>query len=131
MTTLPDGTTVNQQFSEPWDVSPISGVSSIYTEAWESRLLQMGTFDLSVDKTSLEVGDTVTFTGTAKRSDGLAAQADVAVSRPDGTTDRFAADVATDGSYEATYTAEVGGKHSAQGVNSVAGLVTTETWEES
>ena len=127
MASLPDGATVTQQVAEGWNVS-LPAFSGIYAEGWNAELLVMGAFDLDADPVDLKVDEAVTFTGTSLRRDGLPAPVDISIDRPDGTTESVPADVASDGSFTASYTAEVGGEHVAQGTNGIAGIRQTEPW---
>jgi len=129
MATLPDGASISSQLVEPWDAEAFPELGSRIAEGWESNLLIMGTFTLSISATEIPVGETVTFTGTSVRDDGLPAAADVEITRPDGTTETITANVDSSGNFSAEYTASVSGEHEARGVNKVAGLRQTEPWD--
>jgi len=129
MATLPDRSVINRQIAEGWNAEAPPALTSIYTEGWESNLLTMGTFTISTSAVEITVGETVTFTGTSLRGDGLPAETDVEVDRPDGVIETISATVNSDGSFIAEYTAEVPGEHSARGLNRVAGSRGVEPWD--
>jgi hypothetical protein len=113
MPNLPDGDTVTE----------------IQSEGWESTLLTAGTFSLSRSTATLNVGESVTLSGTSTRSDGSAAPAEIAIERPDDVSESVSAGVSSDGSYSVAYTAPVGGTYTATGLNATVQQVKAEGWE--
>jgi len=129
MATLPDGTAINLIRSESWASTTIAGISKILAEGWESVLLAVGTFTISISDTEVKPGTPITGSGTALDEHDLPVNdVSMVIERPDGVTDSVAATVDSDGNWSAEYAPQVSGDHTTYGETPMMGLERNEPW---
>jgi len=146
MATLPDGTTVTEQFSAGWDDagppnltsqfsgsfddSGISAISQQYAEAWDEILRVVSDFTTETSKSAVTEGNTFTLSGVCK--DTQDNPVDCTLYEDDGSGPSPIQDILPDGAGDWSYerTAPGSGEYDYFIRVDVAGRRMTEAWND-